>query len=141
MVDDDEDDRIFFQDALIESGYNHELRFAINGKDLMQQLNEIQDSGSQKLPDLIFLDLNMPLRDGREVLKAIRSTPAYSLIPVFIYTTSSSDHDVNLCYSNGANLYITKPSNFHKIVQMIKAVCDLVDKHVILPQLSVPKKK
>jgi len=137
MADDDDDDRSFFQDALSESGYEHELRFAFDGNDLLEQLSVIKKSEYGRLPDVIFLDLNMPVKDGRETLKILKNNPAFAMIPVFIYTTSNSDLDVNLCYSNGANLFITKPSDFDVIVQIIKSVCDLVDKYVILPYQHV----
>lgn len=137
MVDDDEDDRSFFQDALIESGYDHELRFAFDGNDLLEQLHVIKSSDYGKFPDVIFLDLNMPVKDGRETLKVLKSNPAFNKIPVFIYTTSNSDLDVNLCYGNGANLFITKPSDFDVIVQILKSICDLVDKYVVLPYQHV----
>jgi len=137
MADDDEDDRLFFQDALKESGYDHELRFAFDGNDLLEQLNKIKATDFARLPDLIFLDLNMPVKDGRETLKILKENSDFALIPVFIYTTSNSDLDVNLCYKNGANLFITKPSDFDVIVQIIRSVCDLVDKYVVLPHQHV----
>ena len=133
MADDDEDDRSFFAEAMKESGYEHELRFAFDGNDLLEQLNQLKSVEFIKLPDLIFLDLNMPVRDGRETLKILKKDPHFALIPVFIYTTSNSDFDVNLCYKNGANLFITKPSDFDVIVNIIGNICQLVDNYVVLP--------
>lgn len=141
MADDDEDDRSFFADALSESGYAHELSFAFDGNDLLEQLNQLKNKEFGKLPDVIFLDLNMPVKDGRETLKVLKKDPELALIPVFIYTTSNSDLDVNLCYKNGANLFITKPSDFDVIVKIVSNICDLVENYVILPyQHAIDKK-
>jgi CheY-like chemotaxis protein len=77
-----------------------------------------------ELPDLILLDLNLPKRDGREVLKRIKSDPELSLIPVLVLTTSSDREDIVRCYTLHANSFITKPSELNEFGEAMRAIED-----------------
>jgi CheY-like chemotaxis protein len=122
MADDDEDDRLFAQDAFEESGLPLNLDFVYDGEALVERLNRCLDSDEPNrtsLPDLILLDLNMPRKDGREALREIKANPKLRHIPVVVLTTSSSDGDVYHSYDIGANSYITKPVTFDALVEVL----------------------
>jgi CheY-like chemotaxis protein len=74
------------------------------------------------LPELIFLDLNMPRKNGLECLKEIRSSEKFSKIPIAIYSTSASKNDIEETFRNGANVYIKKPSDFNILKQLLAKV-------------------
>ena len=90
-----------------------------NGSQLLKKL----DTPDFTLPEMIFLDLNMPGKSGNECLKEIRSNEKFAAIPIAIYSTSASNHDIEETFRNGANVYIKKPSNFSTLKQLVdKAV-------------------
>jgi PleD family two-component response regulator len=120
MADDDCDDRELFQEAVEANIKNIKLEMAVDGRSLMEMLNE-----KARLPDLIFLDLNMPYKSGMECLVELRKSERLKNIPVLIYSTSSSQKDIDDTYHNGANLYIKKPSNFRELENIISRVLAL----------------
>ncbi|MDO6427686.1 response regulator [Thalassotalea sp. 1_MG-2023] len=125
MADDDEDDRLLAQDALIESKVLNELHFVEDGVELIEYLThegKFQDSENAPRPGLILLDLNMPRKDGREALKEIKANPALRSIPVVILTTSKQEEDMVKGYDLGAASYITKPVNFEGLVELMKTL-------------------
>ncbi len=90
-----------------------------NGVELMDYLN----SNSKALPDLLFLDLNMPQKSGMDCLKEIRRNGKYDDMAIAIYSTSNFDKDVDQTFDEGANIYITKPSDFEELKKVLtKAV-------------------
>ena len=118
LVDDDEDDRLFFADALQGLQMDTELLEFKNGKDCVEHLTQSSDD----LPNLIFLDLNMPVMNGFECLEIIRKDVRFSEIMIAIYSTSSSEHDIEATFSKGANIYIKKPSSFKDLKGSLKQV-------------------
>lgn len=118
LVDDDEDDRQFFADALNGIELNTELRQLENGKSCIDYL--IQET--ENPPDLVFLDLNMPIMNGFECLEAIRRTPHLKDLLVAIYSTSSAERDIEETFEKGANIYIKKPSSFSELKKSLKQV-------------------
>lgn len=118
LVDDDQDDRSFFADALDGINMNTELSEFANGRDCLDYLNDTKS----KRPDMIFLDLNMPIMNGYDCLKAIRENRDFSNIIVAIYSTSSSERDIENTFLNGANIYIKKPSRFNDLKNSLKQV-------------------
>jgi len=107
-VDDDEDDRMLFEDAIQELFPNLDLRLYENGIDLVDRLiNDISN-----LPRLIFLDLNMPVKNGFECLEEIRKNNSLRHIPVVVFSTSSSTKDRERSLQLGANHFLTKTNSF-----------------------------
>jgi CheY-like chemotaxis protein len=119
LADDDEADRLLFKDAFAELTLKTKVQMVKNGVELMEWLNK----DDIRLPHLLFLDLNMPLKNGIECLKEIRSTEKLKNISVAIYSTSDNAKDMEETFLNGANIYITKPSDFGMLKQTLnKAV-------------------
>ncbi len=116
LADDDEDDRELFKEAL-EGLEKVKIRLTEDGESLLSLLNMMDT-----LPDLIFLDLNMPNKNGRECLTEIRNSPHLSQIPVIIYSTSTAERDVDDTYEGGANLYVSKPFSFKELKKVINKV-------------------
>ncbi|MDX6690729.1 MAG: hypothetical protein QOG15_2186 [Solirubrobacteraceae bacterium] len=122
MAEDDEEDRLMAQEALAEANPINQLRFVVDGEDLMDYLHQRGEHGAgadAPRPAIILLDLNMPRKDGREALAEIKSDPELRHIPVVVFTTSKDDHDVLTTYALGANSYITKPSRFTTLVEVM----------------------
>ncbi|MES2649433.1 MAG: response regulator [Bacteroidota bacterium] len=129
MADDDLDDRELFSDVLKEIDCNVQLDFAEDGEHLMRKLyNE------SIVPDLVFLDLNMPNKGGRECLDLIRSNQKLKDLIVIIFSTSNSPVDIKETYDKGANLYVSKPGSFYQLIEMIKKV--LTDRQAYKPYSS-----
>ena len=121
LTDDDTDDCELFQDAVKELSIQTKLSILENGVALMATLEETVPPP----PDVIFLDLNMPLKNGYEALIEIRNTPKLKGIPIVIFSTTASDDAVNKTYEYGANYYICKPSSFSLLVKVIETVLAL----------------
>jgi CheY-like chemotaxis protein len=121
LADDDEDDRFFFEEAVQSIQLDITLQHVENGVELMKKL----DSNLHNLPDVIFLDLNMPLKSGFECLLDIKTHPDYKHVPIVIYSTSSDFAQIEKTYNNGANLYISKPSSISILEKVINDVLRL----------------
>lgn len=119
MVDDDEDDCALAKDAWKDSGARGEIECVEDGFELMKFL-----SRSDPLPALILLDLNMPVKDGRQALKEIKTEPEYQSIPIVILTTSREKEDMAYTMGLGANAFITKPVAFGQWIEMMKGLAD-----------------
>lgn len=118
LADDDEDDCFFFKDALKEINSTVLLNIVTNGDDLWDYLHNHDNA----LPDVIFLDINMPGKTGTECLERIRNNKKYKDLRVVIYSTSGVDKDVDESFRYGANMYIKKPTEFMKLKKMISDV-------------------
>jgi CheY-like chemotaxis protein len=108
LADDDEGDRLLFVEVLEELHIKPVIDTVSNGVQLMELLTKNQPA----LPDLLFLDLNMPRKNGMECLREIRSKEEFKPISIVIYSTSSAQNDIDETLKNGADFYITKPNNF-----------------------------
>lgn len=118
LADDDESDRINFVDAFEELKIKSEVNTVNDGVNLMEYL----EKRSGNLPDIVFLDLNMPRKNGLECLKEIRQNPRLKEIIVAIYSTSSSEKDIDSTLINGANVYIKKPNDFETLKQVLDKI-------------------
>ena len=118
LADDDEDDRDLFVDAFSEIKLKTEINVFNDGEQLMAYLNMIEN----KLPQVLFLDLNMPKKNGMECLKEIKDNNRLNDIVICIYSTSASDDDIENTFVKGANVYIKKPSNFNHLKNILQHV-------------------
>lgn len=117
LADDDADDRLFFEEALTEIPISSRLTTFEDGQKLMDFLSEKQHPVP---PDLIFLDINMPCKNGKVCLKEIRSNRKFEDVPIIMFSTSSRQRDIDEAYSDGANLYISKSIFFEDDVNILK---------------------
>ncbi len=123
VAEDDADDRFLLQAAFEENGFTDTLHFVENGVELIEYLNDLTVShGKAKMPRFILLDLNMPKKDGREVLKEIKQSVAFKNIPVIIFSTTNNELEMKRCYELGANSYITKPNSFESLIKTVAAL-------------------
>ncbi len=125
MADDDEDDKRLTQEALEEGRLINDVRFVANGEELMEYLHrtgKYAPPAETPRPGLILLDLNMPRKDGRTVLKEIKSDPDLRQIPVVVLTTSKADEDIFKSYDLGVNSYIVKPVTFEALVDILQTL-------------------
>ena len=124
MADDDPDDRFLMEQAFLEIGTGEDLRFVEDGEELMQYLRRSGKYAGADLPPpvLIFLDLNMPKKDGREALVEIKTDPDLQNIPVVIWTTSDEVEDKIQCQIAGADVFVTKPVNHGDLVNSVKTL-------------------
>jgi CheY-like chemotaxis protein len=123
IAEDDADDRFLLKTAFEESGYKNTLKFVENGVELIKHLKEVtQRKNNDEFPGFILLDLNMPKKDGREVLKEIKENKVFKKIPVIVFTTTKNENEISKCYELGANSYVVKPLVFDELVHIIKAL-------------------
>ena len=125
VAEDDADDRFLLETAFAEKGFSEKLTFVENGVELLEHLRKkdttLNDTENQ-LPGFILLDLNMPKKDGREVLKEIKADPRFKKIPVIVFTTTRNEKDIHNCYELGANTYVIKPVGFESLLQTIEDI-------------------
>jgi len=116
LADDDEADRLIFTEAFSELKIKTNVNTVNNGVQLMEWLT----MKNANLPHLIFLDLNMPGKNGMQCLKEIKSNEKLNNIFIAIYSTSESEKDIEETFCNGANIYITKPADFKMLKQVLE---------------------
>jgi len=133
LVDDDPADVRLTQEALKEHKVFCETAVAGDGIEALAYLRREGPYTGVTRPDIILLDLNMPRKDGREVLKEIKADPQLRRIPVVILTTSQADQDILHSYDLGANCYITKPIDFTKFVDVVRSISEFWLGIVTLP--------
>jgi CheY-like chemotaxis protein len=118
LVDDDDDDRSFFIEGLESLNINFELKEFTNGKEAICYF----EANLSLIPDMIFLDVNMPVMNGIECLEYIKAKEALKEVIIAMYSTSSSGKDVQCCYEKGANLYIIKPNRFQDLKNCLQKI-------------------
>ncbi len=118
LADDDDDDCAFFKEALDELLFSVTLETVNDGEQLMKFL--LNSLAISKLPDLIFLDLNMPRKSGFECMTEIKSIDGLKHLPIIIFSTSLNNDIVDLMYDKGAIHYIQKPGDFSKLKKIIE---------------------
>ena len=125
MAEDDEEDRELTRDALQDARLANEMRFAVDGQDLLDYLRlegrYAEGSIEAPRPGIILLDLNMPKKDGREALAEIKADESLRRIPMVVLTTSKDEEDVLRTYDLGVSSFITKPVTFAGLVEVMRA--------------------
>lgn len=122
LVEDNEGDILLIREAFEDSSIANTLSVARDGKEALDFLNKKGKSKNADIPDLMLLDINLPKRNGIEVLQYIKRKEAIRHIPVIILTTSSFERDINLSYKNYVNCYITKPVEVERFLDVVTKV-------------------
>jgi two-component system response regulator len=122
MVEDNPADVRLTLEAFRECKVHNTLHVAKDGVEAMSFLRRQDKYADAARPNLIFLDLNLPRKNGREVLREIKSDPDLKRIPVVILTTSRSDSDIGTCYDLHANCYVVKPVDLDEFIQIIHSI-------------------
>lgn len=110
LVDDDADDRLFFKEAMEEINIDTMVSIVNDGDQMMDYLNQCEH-----LPDIIFLDINMPVKNGLECLRELRADMRFKYILIIMYSTSGAEKDIEESYRWGANIYLKKPVDFAQL--------------------------
>jgi len=117
LCDDDPDEALFLGTAFRGAGFQVDLEWFNRCSTLLDHL-----PGRPEMPDLIFIDLNMPGENGLECLSRVKHFPAYKNVPVIMYTTSTLSKDVTEAFKNGASLYLPKTSSEEELIEMVRYV-------------------
>ena len=139
MADDDEDEYFLLEEGLKECHFACHLRRVPDGKELMDYLlrqGEYNDPEESPRPSFILLDLNLPGKDGRNLLIEIKSIPELKHIPVIIYTSSRDEEDIWQCYASGANSFISKPVGWDQLINTIMNLFFYWTRTVRLPMVE-----
>ena len=125
IAEDDADDRYLLQTAFSEIGFSEQIDFVENGIEVFTYLENIYANNNMEmkaLPGFILLDLNMPKKDGREVLKELKQHPVFKKIPVIVFTTTKNEIEIKRCYELGANSYVVKPITFDALLKVVENI-------------------
>jgi two-component system, chemotaxis family, response regulator Rcp1 len=133
-VDDNPADLDLTHEVLKKSMHNFSVNTAEDGAQAIAFLQRTGDYAQKPRPDLIVLDLNLPCRHGREVLKEVKTTPELAWIPVVVFTSSQATSDVNQSYDLGANCYLRKPGNLTDFRAVVQSLADFWLSFAILPR-------
>ena len=134
LVEDNAADVRLTEEALREGKVRNNLHVARDGMEALEFLKRQGKHAKATRPDLILLDLNLPRRDGREVLAEIKDDPELKRIPVVVLTTSSAEADILKSYKLHANCYITKPVDLEQFIAVVKSIDDFWLSIVRLPR-------
>lgn len=115
IAEDDDDDFMLFSVAIEEISYKVLITRAVDGNLLLKLLEE-------DIPDILFLDLHMPCKDGKQCLKVIRASHRYDSLPIIIYSSLSDLSSIEYCFREGSNLYIVKPANFDELKTALERI-------------------
>lgn len=134
LADDDDDDCLLFEDVLKEVDASAKLTIASNGVQLMEMLKR---SDRSQFPHVLFLDLNMPLKDGINCLSEIKQDKELSHLPIIIFSTSAQEDAVEVAYQKGAAFFFKKPDSFTKLKVLLKKILGANEKR----KFSRPSRK
>jgi CheY-like chemotaxis protein len=132
LVEDDPGDVVLIQEAFEHNKVRNNLHVVGDGVEAMEVLR----AGTR--PDLILLDLNLPRKDGREVLAEVKSDPALRTIPIVVLTTSKAEEDILRSYDLHANAYVTKPVDFTRFIDVVRQIDEFFVTVVKLPGQTTP---
>ena len=133
LVEDDPGDVLMTREAFEDNKVRNRLTVVSDGAEALAYLRREGEYADAARPDLILLDLNLPRRDGREVLAEIKSDERLHQIPVVVLTTSQSEEDVLRSYQLHANAYVTKPVDFDRFIEVVRQIDDFFLSVVKLP--------
>jgi len=133
LVEDDEGDVLMTREALDEGKVFNRLNVVGDGVEAIAYLRREKPYAEVTRPDLVLLDLNLPKRDGRQVLAEVKGDPDLRRIPIVVLTTSEAEEDVLRSYDLHANAYVTKPVDFDRFVEVIRQIDDFFISVVRLP--------
>jgi CheY-like chemotaxis protein len=136
LVEDNPADVRLMQEALRTSKTKYRFFVANDGEDAMAFLHHRDNYADMPVPDVILLDLNLPRKDGREVLREVKQDGKLKHIPIVVLTTSESIDDISKCYMNHANCYITKPLDFDKFDEIVRLIEAFWFMTVQLPKMA-----
>ncbi len=128
LADDDADDCFFFKTALEKLQPSAQLTTVHDGEELMKFLSQ----NPEQLPDVLFLDINMPRKNGIECLSEIKHNAKLKNIPVVMFSTNKSQDTMSKLFKGGANIYITKPADFTELVQLIGHAIPIASEQIFL---------
>jgi CheY-like chemotaxis protein len=134
MVDDNPADIDLTSEVLAQSSQHFHVNSVTDGAEAISFLRHQGKYASAPAPDLVVLDLNLPRRDGRQVLSDMKTDPALAKIPVVIFTTSQASSDVSRSYELGANCYLKKPGNLAEFVAVVQSMAQFWLGFAILPK-------
>ena len=135
LIEDNPGDVRLAQEAFKEGNVNVSLDVAMDGMEAINFLRKIGPFQNAVTPDLVLLDLNLPKKDGREVLSDIKADPTLRSIPVVILTTSNAEQDILNSYNLHVNCYINKPVDFDRFFDIIQKIEDFWLQTAILPSM------
>jgi CheY-like chemotaxis protein len=133
LVEDDEGDVLMTREALDEGKVFNRLNVVGDGVEAIAYLRREKPYAEVTRPDLVLLDLNLPKRDGLQVLEEVKADPDLRRIPIVVLTTSEAEEDVLRSYDLHANAYVTKPVDFDRFVEVIRQIDDFFISVVRLP--------
>ena len=133
LVEDDPGDVLMTREAFEEHKLRNRLNVVSDGAEALAYLRREGRYADAVLPDLILLDLNLPRRDGREVLEEIKKDEQFRRIPVVVLTTSQADEDILRSYQLHANAYVTKPVDFERFISVVRQIDEFFVSVVKLP--------
>jgi CheY-like chemotaxis protein len=134
LVEDDPGDVLMTREAFEHHKIRNQLHVVNDGEQAMQFLRQLGEYASAPRPGLILLDLNLPRRDGLEVLAELKADPGLRVIPVVILTTSQADEDILRSYALHANAYVSKPVDFERFMDVIRQIDNFFVTVVELPR-------
>ena len=133
LIEDNLGDNRLTTEVFKEAQVPNNIHIVTNGMAAMEYLKRENDFKLAVRPDIIFLDLNIPKKDGREILMEIKEDPKLKCIPIIVLTTSNSELDIKSTYAHYANAYITKPIDLNKFIEVIKSIEEYWLRTVELP--------
>jgi CheY-like chemotaxis protein len=134
LVEDDPGDVLLTKEAFADNKVKNNLNIVSDGEEAVAYLRRQEPFAKASRPDLVLLDLNLPRKDGREVLKDIKADPDLRSIPVVVLTTSEADEDILHSYDLHANAYVTKPVDFDAFIRIVRQIDDFFVSVVKLPR-------